>query len=100
MRRPLGVSLVVLAALSAACASSHAVPRPFPMPGGTARAVTPAPGALPLNPAPTPAATEGSAAAPVESPAPPAPLAFARQLVDSALSFRGVKYRNGGADPK
>lgn len=65
---------VVLAALTAAaCASTNAVPRPFPTPG--ARSAEP----------PAPSAAEGNPAS--------------EALVGTALSLRGVPYRNGGADP-
>ena len=60
-------ALLVLAALTAACASSGAKLRPQPFPS-------------PASPG---------------TPAPPAPAA----LVDTALSFRGTPYRNGGSDP-
>ncbi len=58
-----------------ACATTNAVPRPFPTPG--------APGTAPdRSPArPRPAAVDGYA------------------VVGTALSLRGVPYREGGADP-
>ena len=63
---------LALASFTAACASSGAVrPQPFPVPGG--------------------------AAAPSAPSAPPA--AAAPTLIDTALSFRGTPYRNGGSDP-
>ncbi len=65
---------LVAAALSAACASTGAVPRPFPTPGG------PPPAAA----APTPETPEAI---------PPA------AIVDAALALRGRPYRNGGSDP-
>ena len=55
--------------LTAACASSRAVPQPFPRPG-PARP----PDTRPLS------ATDSA-------------------LVDTALGLRGIPYRNGGADP-
>jgi cell wall-associated NlpC family hydrolase len=58
-----------------ACASSGAVPRPFPGSPGTTTA--PEPTAVPA-----PGAIDSSA------------------LVSTALSYRGVPYRNGGSDPK
>jgi cell wall-associated NlpC family hydrolase len=74
--------LILIALLTSACASTGAVPRPFPMPG------SPPPGP-PGSPTPT---------------AEPAPTASARAfdgyaLVGTALSLRGVPYRNGGSDP-
>lgn len=56
-------------ASSAACAATGAVPAPFPRPGAP------------------PAAVSGTL---LDSPS---------ALVDTALSFRGVPYRDGGADP-
>jgi hypothetical protein len=71
-----------LAALGAACASSGAVPRPFPIPGGPptrAVGVAPAIDALPPEPGGT--------------------LAGAYALVTTALQLRGTPYRDGGTDP-
>ncbi len=59
--------------LTAACASSGAVPQPFPLPEK----------AEPVQPAPAPAERR------IES----------ADLVGTALSLRGVQYRNGGSDP-
>lgn len=86
--------LVMMAALtlSSACATSGAVPRPFPgaMPTGATGA-----GTAPMAPAPI---------APTESVAPIAPDLLARRfdgraIAQFALGFRGVPYRLGGADP-
>lgn len=73
MRGPLLRCLLVggLAALGSACASSGAVPSPFPRPAG--------------RPVPPPLAT-------FEAASPDA-------LVLTALSLRGTPYRDGGADP-
>ena len=69
------------AALCSACASTGAVPRPFPMP---ARAGAPQPGP--------------------ESASMPAPAAGQEPdwyaLVGTALDLRGIRYRDGGADPQ
>src|SRR5688500_10750077 len=85
------VILILLALSSAACATSGAVPRPFP--GGPVAPVapTPAPGG----------ASVGRSDAPVAPVAPIAPVApvHGRALADFALGFRGVPYRLGGADP-
>jgi cell wall-associated NlpC family hydrolase len=72
MRR---IALTVLAALAAgACASSGAIPQPFPAPGG-----------------------------PPQPRQPPVPVTTSAQdgyaVSGTALSFRGVPYRNGGSDP-
>jgi len=77
---------VLVAALTSACASSGAAvrPRPFPMPAGSA---TPPPVAAAEPASVTPPATP-QAAAPAEA-----------TLIDTALSFRGTRYRNGGSDP-
>lgn len=70
----MGRVLIVLLALgAAACATGGGVPRPFPSPGLPPAAGTP----------PSPVAT------------PPDGYAIA----GTALSFRGVPYRNGGSDP-
>jgi peptidoglycan DL-endopeptidase CwlO len=66
------VLLSVVTALTAACASTGAVPRPFP------GASVPAPSA-PSDP---------------RASTPSAPL-----VVATALTYRGVPYRNGGSDP-
>jgi cell wall-associated NlpC family hydrolase len=66
--------------LAAACASSGAVPRPFPTPGAS---TAPPPGS--------------SAAAPSADEAPAQPAETT--LIDTALGLRGVTYRNGGSDP-
>jgi cell wall-associated NlpC family hydrolase len=84
--------LLALPALSmlAACASTGAVPRPFPTPGtsGPGR-VTPPVEVLPRD-------------APA-TPAPPATPQIARgdgyAVTGTALSLRGSRYRNGGSDP-
>jgi cell wall-associated NlpC family hydrolase len=73
------VAALVLATLTAAgCASSGAVPKPFP--GASTPAAVPAEG--------SPRIAEPSL------PGDPGPLALA-----SALELRGVPYRNGGSDP-
>jgi peptidoglycan DL-endopeptidase CwlO len=77
--------VVLLTAFAAGCATAGAVPKPFP--GAPApEASAPAPPAAPEAPGvPAPP----SASARVE----------ARAIVETALSFRGVPYRNGGSDP-
>jgi cell wall-associated NlpC family hydrolase len=66
----LATSLFVVA-LTVACASSGAVPKPFP---GSPETAAPA--------------------------APPTPRTDAASIVRDALALRGVPYRNGGSDPK
>ena len=67
--------MVVVAALSTACATSGATPRPFPTPGRSTGSGAPAVGA-------------GSVSA------------SGYEISGTALGFRGTPYRNGGADPK
>jgi len=74
-KRLSGALVLVMAAMTAACASSGKVrPQPFPSPISPAQPAVPASPALP---------------APPESPS----------LIDTALSYRGTPYRNGGSDP-
>lgn len=61
--------IVLILASSAACASSGAVPAPFPRPGAPSL--------------------------PVAGP----PLDRSADLIGTAMSLRGAPYRNGGADP-
>lgn len=85
---------LVLAAAAGACASTGAVPRPFPMPGAT-----PAPGTVA---APVPGTVAGTDPGTVSGT--PGPAAVHRPfdgyaLTGTALSLRGIPYRNGGTDP-
>jgi peptidoglycan DL-endopeptidase CwlO len=73
-------ALGTLGTLSGGCASTGAVPKPFPSPGSRPRAEAPA--------------DDATAAEPGRS-LPPDTYA----LVGTALDLRGVRYRNGGADP-
>ena len=89
----LATGVLALAACSGACASTGAVPRPFPTPGGASAPV--AHGAPSAPPAPT---------APLSPSAPPSSdrprSGFdGYALAGTALSLRGTPYRNGGADP-
>src|SRR6266852_3717527 len=70
---------LALATVSGACASTGAVPHPFPMPGGT----------------PSPSPTGGGPASTTGSKRPDAMYA----LTSTALALRGSPYRNGGIDP-
>jgi NlpC/P60 family len=69
--------LATLAALAVGCASTGAVPQPFPRPGGTARPAVPPPPGTP----------------------PPTPIGDGYAIAGTALGLRGVPYRNGGSDP-
>lgn len=71
-------SFLAAAALCTGCASTGAVPRPFPVPGSPA---APAPSGAPLSTPRTGAGYDGYA------------------LVGTALALRGTPYRNGGIDP-
>lgn len=73
MRRRLALLLLALGAT--ACASTGAVPRPFPSPRGGGST-------LPARPAPTVAARASGYA-----------------VAGTALALRGAPYRDGGADP-
>jgi cell wall-associated NlpC family hydrolase len=73
---------LALAGLTTACASTGAVPHPFPMPKAPSRAA--APGTDP-----------GTAA-----PGTVAPFFDGYAVTSTALSLRGTPYRNGGTDPK
>jgi cell wall-associated NlpC family hydrolase len=90
MRHALVALILAGAVWSAACASTGAVPSPFPRPAASSPGAAPAP-----NPAPPvlepPAPT---ADVPVAAPAEPDPLA------STALAYRGVRYRNGGSFPE
>jgi len=82
---------LALAAGSAACASTGAVPKPFPVPGGSA----------PARAAPTDAAPPPGAVTPIPAPAPPRGPRSAIDgyaLVGTALALRGTPYRDGGTD--
>jgi cell wall-associated NlpC family hydrolase len=90
---------VLTAVLTTACASTGGVPRPFPMPAGSAAKAPRAPAA---PPAATPNASEPAPTDP-RTPSPDsivstdiAPGAYA--LVGTALNLRGTPYRNGGSD--
>jgi cell wall-associated NlpC family hydrolase len=90
--RSLVLITAVAALSSAACATSGAVPRPFP---GAVTTATRTPGA------------PGAPSAPSALDAPIAPIApdltstrfDGRTIAQFALGFRGVPYRLGGADP-
>lgn len=71
---------VIAAVLTSACASTGAVPRPFP---GSA-----------APPASTPAAPDSGSPAAVRGPV------DGYALVGTALQLRGTPYRDGGSDPK
>jgi cell wall-associated NlpC family hydrolase len=84
LRAPLALALCTLAG---GCASTGAVPRPFPTP--VARATPPE--------APPPASAPAPPARDADAPAPARGLDIA--LVETALALRGTPYRSGGSDP-
>ena len=73
------ISILLLGA--AGCASTGAVPRPFPVPGGTGPASSPRP------------------SEPTRPPGAAAPTGDGYAIAGTALALRGAPYRNGGADP-
>src|SRR5262245_6289174 len=82
-KKLVAAAVLVFGALTTACASKGSLrPQPFPVPGGAP------PVAAPVAPP--------VAAQPAPAPAPPQQTAT---LVDTALTFRGTPYRNGGSDP-
>jgi cell wall-associated NlpC family hydrolase len=68
--------VAAMTAAAAACASTGATPRPFPMPGSSARGDR-----APSMPPATPTGFDGYA------------------LTGTTLALRGAPYRNGGTDP-
>jgi len=99
------VGTAALAALTTACASTGAVPKPFPTPGGNGPSSTPGtpePGSsgtpnAPGSPASAPPSGLPGSPRPPSAPARPSFDGYA--LVGTALSLRGAPYRNGGTDP-
>jgi cell wall-associated NlpC family hydrolase len=89
MTRSGALALVAMAALATACASTGAVPRPFPTPGAApprTGATVPSPGTR--YAVPPPDAGNGNAAR-----------FDAYALTGTALALRGTRYRDGGSDP-
>jgi cell wall-associated NlpC family hydrolase len=89
-------ALALTAACSGACASTGAVPRPFPMPGGAPAAAAhraPAPAAPEPGEDPVPSHPDAA------RPAVPAVGLDGYALAGTALALRGAPYRNGGTDP-
>jgi cell wall-associated NlpC family hydrolase len=100
----LAFGALALGGYSAACASTGAVPRPFPTPGGATARRAPETPATPADPA--------AAADPASAPAPPSAAAASAPapgpshhgidgyaLTGTALALRGSPYRDGGGDP-
>ena len=76
---PVGVLLIIFACGAVGCASTGAVPQPFPTPGAAKRTPHPSPVAVATTGTPLP--SDGYA------------------IVGTALDLRGSPYRDGGADP-
>jgi cell wall-associated NlpC family hydrolase len=81
--------LLFTAALGTGCASSGAVPRPFPVPGGGETTKAP-----PVQPSSSGTGTPRDA-----EPLPRMGDAEAFEVASTALSLRGAPYRNGGTTP-
>jgi cell wall-associated NlpC family hydrolase len=75
--------------LTTGCASTGAVPQPFPRPAGASPAAVPRPSAPGAAMPEAPIGTSGLSATSVSGYA----------VAGTALSLRGAPYRNGGADP-
>jgi len=112
------IASLVLAAATGACASTGAVPHPFPMPGGTRSSAAPgtgtpgttAPGTTAPGTNAPGTADPGTVAPGTNAPSTLAPGTVAPggvlphsfdgyALTGTALSLRGIPYRNGGTDP-
>jgi len=78
-----GAAIVALVTLAGGCASTGAVPKPFPTPGSTPPAATPASGVKGRS------GDRGAPGGRLDSYA----------LIGTALSLRGSPYRDGGSDP-
>lgn len=76
------IAIAALSAVSGACASTGATPRPFPMPNAPSAASATSPHSS--SPTPRPAANG---------------TAIGYSVTGTALDLRGTPYRNGGADP-
>ena len=92
MRRTALAVIAAAACLVSACATTRAVPRPFP--GASAPPGQDASAAPPEAATPPPAS-----ATPAPAPADPRPVATLERLIATALTFKGTPYRNGGSTP-
>jgi cell wall-associated NlpC family hydrolase len=93
--------VVAVAAMTGACASTRATPRPFPMPGPRPQSTPPPVAAVPEPPAPTtpePGRVDGQLVG--EAPAAVPPAVDVSAVAVTALMLRGIPYRNGGTDPR
>ena len=99
--------VVAVAALTGACASTGATPRPFPTPGPRSPAAAPPPPDQtrpPLTPAATPPTAGAGPTIPTTPTTPATPATPGAldtyALTGTALTLRGTPYRNGGGDPR
>jgi len=91
-KKLVAIAALMLGALAAACASKGSIrPQPFPLPASAGSADAPSLPAHPADPA------YPARPAPPALPAPPA--SSTATLIDTALTYRGTPYRNGGTDP-
>jgi peptidoglycan DL-endopeptidase LytE len=108
LRVPIAVLIVLVSALAAGCASSGAVPRPFPTPSPREKA-SPVPGS-PESEFPNPGSEAANPASPIPNPEPdisipkspnpiPAIAVDGYIVAGTALQLRGTRYHLGGADP-
>ncbi len=81
------VGTFALVVMTSACASTGAVPKPFPVPGGSHGSSAPGSSGAPATPLGARAA-RGSQ------------ILDGYALAGTALSLRGAPYRNGGSDPQ
>jgi cell wall-associated NlpC family hydrolase len=92
------IGTIALFAVASACASTGAVPKPFPIPGSPAPQSPPVPQGSPGSQSSP--GSHGSPAAP-DAQGPAGSRGFDGYAVaGTALSLRGTPYRNGGSDPK
>lgn len=81
--------MLMASLIGSACASTGAVPRPFPIPGrGSAPPAVPEAGPTPADPGLLVADSRGGTAA-----------ASGYAISSTALALRGAPYQNGGANP-
>ena len=92
--------LVVATVLASACASTGAVPRPFPMPGSAATAPPETAAPPSSDPAPLNVPRLPGAPAPVLPPARRMSGVDGYAVTGTALALRGTPYRNGGVEPQ
>src|SRR5438128_12153441 len=83
------LAVLLLTTAATGCASTGAVPRPFPVPSSTG-----------LTGSRGSSGSEGSSGSQRSQDVQGSSILDGRALVETALALRGVPYRDGGADPK